>query len=329
MSKHRSEAYKARRRKGGARFHVRQAKRRRAYMRRLARMTPEKREHIRFKAKLRYLRTHIPRPHKIKPPNLEIVRLGAEWRRAQRRLSYYFFDGRRKVLESYYRHHERNLEAKARRRREQAPNQRAAELLRKRARDVETVFGRRERTAKQRWITERLILLARDDGIYDLLKEQYTMANDLYDKLLAELITAKEQGDNYKSVKDEMWKKILKDQDRYLQMFFANWFNNHWSRDTKIKEYKPKTKLTPEQIKERRKSDANLRGIALMNMFLSDGETRVKEATGAQIRLEHGWLGLIAKHVKPTEVVGRVLTAQQLYNLRVQAEPPVKGQKVA
>jgi hypothetical protein len=62
-------------------------------------------------------------------------------------------------------------------------------------------------------------------------------------------------------------------------------------------------------------------GLALMNMFLSDGETRLKDATGRQVREEAGWLQLIAKHVRPNEIVGRKLTAEQLFNLKIQAEP--------
>jgi len=147
------------------------------------------------------------------------------------------------------------------------------------------------------------------------------MANDLYDRLLRDLITAKNTGSNYKDAKEECWAKVLVDKDRHLEMFFNNWFNANWTRDTTVKPYKPRNKPGPQQEKERRKSDANLRGLALMNMFLSDGETRLKDATGAQIRQEFGWLQLVAKHVKPNEIVGRKLTAQQLYNLKIQSEP--------
>jgi len=59
--------------------------------------------------------------------------------------------------------------------------------------------------------------------------------------------------------------------------------------------------------------------MALMNMLLSDGKTRLKDATGEQVRREAGWLMLVAKHVKPHQIVGRVLTAEQLANLREQA----------
>jgi len=147
------------------------------------------------------------------------------------------------------------------------------------------------------------------------------MANDLYDRLLRDLITAKNTGSNYKDAKEECWAKVLVDKDRHLEMFFNNWFNNNWVRETTLKPYKPRDKQTPEQLKERRKADANLRGIALMNMFLSDGETRLKDATGAQVREESGWLQLIAKHVRPNEIVGRKLTAEQLFNLKIQSEP--------
>jgi hypothetical protein len=147
------------------------------------------------------------------------------------------------------------------------------------------------------------------------------MANDLYDRLLRDLIDMKKRDQNYKTAKEELWATVKADKEHYLEMFFHNWFNANWAREITIKPYKPIDRPTSEKVKERRKADANLRGIALMNMFLSDGETRLKDATGAQIRLEHGWLGLIAKHVKPNEIVGRKLTAQQLYNLRIQAEP--------
>lgn len=146
------------------------------------------------------------------------------------------------------------------------------------------------------------------------------MANDLYDKLMRDLMTAKNTGENYKSAKDELWETVITDKERYLTMFFNNWFNNNWARG-EIKPYKPRQKPTPTQVKERRKADANLRGIALMNMFLSDGETRLKDATGQQVRNETGWLQLIAKHVKPHEIVGKKLTAEQLSNLKIQSEP--------
>lgn len=144
------------------------------------------------------------------------------------------------------------------------------------------------------------------------------MANDLYDRLLRDLITAKNTGDNYKTAKEAVWEIVCQDKERYLEMFFHNWFNANWTRE--IKPYKPRLKSTAAQIKERRKSDANLRGLALMNMFLSDGETRLKDATGQQIRNELGWFQLIAKYVKPHEIVGKKLTAEQLYNLKTQAE---------
>src|SRR5262245_29282235 len=111
------------------------------------------------------------------------------------------------------------------------------------------------------------------------------MANDLYDRLLSDLITAKNTGENYKTAKDELWEIIACDSDRYLKMFFHNWFNHNWSKEHSIQPYKPR-EISPEKIKERRKADANLRGLALMNSFLSDGETRIKDATGQQIRNE-------------------------------------------
>lgn len=153
------------------------------------------------------------------------------------------------------------------------------------------------------------------------------MANDLYDKLMLDLYNGKESGTNYKTLKASIWRTVKTDSDRYLEMFFSNWFNNNWSRAVllakrrKTKSRKLKKSLTPEQLKEQRRADANLRGIALMNMFLSDGETRLKDATGTQIRGECGWLQLIAKHVKPNEIVGKKLTAEQLFNLKIQSEP--------
>ena len=147
------------------------------------------------------------------------------------------------------------------------------------------------------------------------------MADDLYDKLMRDLMTAKHTGENYKTAKDGLWETVASDKDHYLTMFFNNWFNNNWARSDNIKPYKPRQKPTPTQVRERRKADANLRGLALMNMFLSDGETRVKDATGQQIRNETGWFQLIAKHVKPHEIVGKKLTAEQLSNLKTQSEP--------
>ncbi len=153
------------------------------------------------------------------------------------------------------------------------------------------------------------------------------MANDLYDRLTQNLRRGRDQGTNYQTLKAQLWKIVDDDPEKYLQMFFHNWFNNNWSKpvDETIKRepkpYRPKKQLTPEQIREQRKRDANLRGIALMNVFLSDGETRIKDATGAQIRQENGWFQLIAKHVKPNEIVGKKLTAEQLFNLKIQSEP--------
>jgi hypothetical protein len=147
------------------------------------------------------------------------------------------------------------------------------------------------------------------------------MANDLYDRLTRDLFTAKNTGENYKDAKENLWNMVQADSPRYLEMFFNNWFNNNWARGEVVKPYKPRKPQTPAQVKERRKSDANLRGLALMNMFLSDGETRLKDATGRQVRAETGWLQLIAKHVKPNEIVGKKLTAEQLANLKIQSEP--------
>ncbi len=152
------------------------------------------------------------------------------------------------------------------------------------------------------------------------------MANDLYDKLMLELKRARESEANYQTVKNELWELVKADHKRYLEMFFHNWFNNNWTKPIESlarsqKPYKPQQKPTAQQIKDRRKRDANMRGITLMNTFLSDGETRLKDATGAQVRQEVGWLQLIAKHVKPNEIVGKKLTAEQLFNLKIQSEP--------
>lgn len=356
MSKHRSEAYKARRRKGGALYHVTLAKLRR----KLARMTDEQRAKRRRYGRQYYksnrtiillkLRDGERRRYYLanreallakararcallpsKPPKPPRPLLSPEEKRARRRAEYlqrralHAERMRQENKKSYYKNHARNLAARRRRRREQSAARRFSEIIRKRAYAAETQERIRQRNKKQQWIAARLVALAKQDGMYDLLGEQFYMADNLYDKLLADLVRAKDAGDNYKSVKDELWATVLTDKDRYLTMFFANWFNNNWARDTAIKPYKERAKPTPQELKQRRKSDSNLRGIALMNMFLSDGETRLKDATGAQIKLEGGWFLLIAKHVKPTEIVGRKLTAQQLFNLRIQAEPNDKG----
>ncbi len=162
------------------------------------------------------------------------------------------------------------------------------------------------------------------------------MANDLYDRLTQSLRRGRDQGTNYQTLKAELWRTVEADPDKYLQMFFHNWFNNNWARPIdetnkrrlKPKPYRPKKQQTPEEIREQRKRDANLRGIALMNVFLSDGETRIKDATGAQIRQESGWFQLIAKRVKPNEIVGKKLTAEQLFNLKVQSEPKDQAAKI-
>jgi hypothetical protein len=151
------------------------------------------------------------------------------------------------------------------------------------------------------------------------------MANDLYDRLLLQLKRAREREANYETAKAEIWETVTANKDKYLEMFFHNWFNLNWTRPlesiARSFEYKAKPKPSPEKIKEQRKLDANLRGITLMNMFLSDGETRLKDATGKQVRQEAGWLQNIAKHVKPNEIVGRKLTAVQIFNLREQTLP--------
>jgi hypothetical protein len=154
------------------------------------------------------------------------------------------------------------------------------------------------------------------------------MANDLYDTLLRRLVQLRNGDVNYKTAKDDLWKLVATDPDTYLEMFFHNWFNHNWTRDQNAKAFpasapaRPYTrrKETLSEMRERRKQDANLRGVQLLNGFLPDGETRLKDATGAQIRTVGGWFSLIAKHVKPNEVVGRKLTAEQITNLWTQAE---------
>lgn len=166
------------------------------------------------------------------------------------------------------------------------------------------------------------------------------MANDLYDKLTKTLHIGRDRGTNYQTLKADLWRTVEADAEKYLQMFFHNWFNNNWSkpidleakkhqsrRNKPYKPYQAKKPVTPEELREQRKRDANLRGIALMNVFLSDGETRIKDATGTQIRQETGWLQLIAKHVKPNEIVGKKLTAEQLFNLKIQSEPKDQAAK--
>lgn len=146
---------------------------------------------------------------------------------------------------------------------------------------------------------------------------------------MRDLQTARETQVNYKTAKASIWKTVQSDTNRYLEMFFNNWFNHNWTRSLdemkkERKPYKARKKPTPEEVKAQRKADANLRGIALMNMFLSDGETRLKDATGKQVRQELGWFQVIAKYVKPNEIVGRKLTAAQLFNLREQTSDITK-----
>jgi hypothetical protein len=152
---------------------------------------------------------------------------------------------------------------------------------------------------------------------------------------MRDLKVARETEVNYKTAKADIWRQVQTDKERYLEMFFSNWFNNNWARPLnefrEPKPYQARKKPTPEELKAQRKADANLRGNALMNMFLSDGETRLKDATGKQIRQELGWFQVIAKYVKPNEIVGRKLTAQQVANLREQTNDitkPPRGRAV-
>lgn len=152
------------------------------------------------------------------------------------------------------------------------------------------------------------------------------MASDLYDKLTRDLLQGRENGTNYQTLKTALWRAVKSDPDRHLEMFFANWFNHNWARPLEAlvgSRRAPRAAKAPPtvaELKAKRKDDANLRGLALMNIFLSDGETRLKDATGKQVRQELGWFQVIAKHVKPNEIVGRKLTAQQLFNLREQTD---------
>lgn len=154
------------------------------------------------------------------------------------------------------------------------------------------------------------------------------MANDLYDSLLRELVRLRNGDVNYKTAKEDLWRRVSQDPDTYLAMFFHNWFNHNWVRDKNSKAFPASAPARPykqrketiAESRERRKQDANLRGIQLLNCFLPDGETRLKDATGAQVRMVGGWFRLIAKHVKPNEIVGRTLTAEQITNLWTQAE---------
>jgi hypothetical protein len=143
------------------------------------------------------------------------------------------------------------------------------------------------------------------------------MANDLYDTLLRGLVADRDAGLPYTDAKAAAWRHVSEDKDRYLDMFFQNWFNANWSR----KQY---TRREPppkgNELAKQRRQDAQRMGIALMNTFLSDGETRLKDATGRQVRAEAGWLSRIAKFVKPNEIVGKKLTAEQIANLKKQGE---------
>ena len=156
------------------------------------------------------------------------------------------------------------------------------------------------------------------------------MANDLYDTLLRKLYRLRNQDVNYMTAKRQVREDVDKLPEKALDMFFNNWFNNHWSREespvqkarlerAKSKPYQPRPTLTPEEQKAQRKKDANLFGITLLNNFLPDGETRLKDATHAQLRKYGGFFLLIAKHVKGSETVGRKLTAEQVANLWTQS----------
>ena len=152
------------------------------------------------------------------------------------------------------------------------------------------------------------------------------MADDLYDKLMQKLVRAKERGENYQSAKAALWADVEADPEKYLKMFFANWFNNNWTREIPerikrkveptYKPYKPRPQSqTGATTKEERIGAANRLGLALMNSYLPDGETRLKDATGSQLKKCAGFFGFLANHVKGSQIAGRVLTAEQIANL--------------
>ena len=151
------------------------------------------------------------------------------------------------------------------------------------------------------------------------------MADDLYDKLLRKLHAARNRDENYQSAKSDLWAIVCDDPERHLKMFFANWFNNNWSRKEPpeyakpkaptIKPYAPRPQKSEADLKAERAVATNRLGMALMNGYLPDGETRLKDATGAQLKKCSGFFALLAKHVRPNQVTGRVLTAEQIANL--------------
>lgn len=135
--------------------------------------------------------------------------------------------------------------------------------------------------------------------------------------------------------KEFLWSS-MKDNKDIFRLLFDNWFNVNWRRyEPQVKEVVTKkgkkrivgrsvtiVRLIPkqhQQSKEKRKIIAqkiiqNAAPTILMNLPMPNGKP-LKDCTGNECSKFGGWFGLIAKAIKPKEIVGKHLTETDLQNL--------------
>jgi hypothetical protein len=145
--------------------------------------------------------------------------------------------------------------------------------------------------------------------------------------LLKKVVEANPKADT-DAIYEEFKEKLLQiDNDAYLDIVIMSWFGPAYSRLTAPE---PDPKAQAEQ-RDRRKAEeralveakkaagqARMAKIVLLDMVLPHGKS-LKDSTGrecAQLGPQIGdWLNRVAGEVRPTQVVGKVLSEERLQEL--------------
>jgi hypothetical protein len=126
-------------------------------------------------------------------------------------------------------------------------------------------------------------------------------------------------------IRNEVW-EVVKNEKEYMTTVFDYWFANNYrsffieeiegeaATIVPIKKANGSYKSNQPTRAEVDEAKEKLRPI-LMDQILSSGKT-LREVTFKDCEKGSGWLKEVSKHGKPTEVVGKHLTEQNLWNLR-------------
>lgn len=141
------------------------------------------------------------------------------------------------------------------------------------------------------------------------------MPRDVVERLIRDFPDA-ERGELF----DKFRMKIAENeaQQRAIDWYFFVNMHDYLTTNRNRKPYARES--SPDRAAQQRAHIDNLKArivdYCLMEHLLSDGQTRLGDATREQVAKENGWMSKIVQKLKPGEIVGKALTEKQLQEMR-------------